>query len=150
MKARDLMTAMPTVVTADEPLSRVAEIMDHIDIGMVPVVDSYTTMRPVGVITDRDIALRHTAHEHGPECTVNDHMTEGSLNTVRDDDQAHDVVGRMKHFQIRRILVVDKQHHLVGVISLGDIALKMGHNEPELVAELLEEVSSPCGALVVV
>jgi CBS domain-containing protein len=150
MKARDLMTPMPTVVTADEPLSRVAEIMDHIDIGMVPVVDGYTTMRPVGVITDRDIALRHVAHGHGPECTVGDHMSEGILDTVRDDDQAHDVVGRMKHFQIRRILVVDKQHRLVGVISVADIALKMGHDAPKLVAELVEFVSSPCGALVVV
>jgi CBS domain-containing protein len=148
MKARDIMTDLPTVLTADEPLWRAAEIMAHMDIGMVPVVDDYTTMRPEGVITDRDIALRHVAPNHGPGCTVRAHMTTGNLAIVRPEDHVHDVIGRMKHQQIRRILVVNSLHRLVGVIATCDIARQVGPDEPTRVEQLFEEVSAPTGALV--
>jgi CBS domain-containing protein len=147
MKARDIMTDLPTVITADEPLWRAAEIMAHIDIGMVPVVDGYTTMRPEGVITDRDIALRHVGPNHGPGCTVRDHMTSDNLAIVRPEDHVHDVIGRMKHHHIRRVLVVNSQHRLVGVIATSDIARQIGPDEPKRVEQLFEEVSAPAGAL---
>jgi predicted transcriptional regulator len=150
MKAREVMTPMPTVVTAGEPIGRAAEIMDHIDVGLVPVVDSYTDMHPVGVITDRDIAVRHVARGHGPDCTIESHMTKGSLGLVRPDDHVHDVIGRMKHDQLRRMLVVDHMHRLVGVIALADIARKVGPVEPSEAEKLLEEVSMPGGALALV
>jgi CBS domain-containing protein len=143
MKARDIMTAQPTVVTPDESITRVAEIMEHIDVGMVPVVDSYDGMHPEGVITDRDLTLRHVARSHGPECTVRDHMTKGQLDSVRPDDHVHDVIGRMKHDQVRRMLVVDNTHRLIGVIAMADIARKVGPAEPQIVEQLIEGVSLP-------
>ena len=149
MKAGEIMTANPKVITPDRPIGEAAAIMADRDVGMIPVVDSHDSLRLEGVITDRDIAIRHAARGHGPECMVRDHMTKGKLCTVRADDHVHDVIGRMEHDQVRRMLVVDGDHRLVGVIALADIARHAGPAEPKLVEELLEEVSTHIRPLVI-
>jgi signal-transduction protein with cAMP-binding, CBS, and nucleotidyltransferase domain len=137
------MTAAPVVVAVYDSIARAAVLMDELDVGMLPVVEGYDTMIAVGVITDRDIVTRHVAHLHSTECLVRDHMTAAPLSVVRPEDHVHDAIGRMKHDRIRRILVVDGDHKLVGVITQADIARRLGPAEPKLVEELLEEVSAP-------
>ena len=143
MQARDVMTPNPEVLTPDEPVSRAAQLMRDIDVGIIPVVDDRTSMRPVGVITDRDIAVRHVADLHGEQCRVGDHMTRDRLDAVRPDTDVHEVLECMKREQVRRVLVVDEGDRLVGIIAQADIARKEGPEHPEHVEEVLERISEP-------
>jgi CBS domain-containing protein len=142
MNARDLVSGSVVAVTADEPVSRAAALMAAEDIGLVPVVDSPETMHLVGVLTDRDIAIRHVAHHDATDCTVGDHMTRAPLRTVRADDHVHDVMGRMRHYQLRRMPVVDENHRLVGVVSQADIALQVAGDEPREFERMMEGISA--------
>jgi CBS domain-containing protein len=121
MKARELMTSDLECVTRQDSLSRAAQIMRDADIGAVPVVDDHTSMKLVGVITDRDIAIRHVAGDNNPECSVGDHMTSGRLHTVGPEDDVNDVMRTMKAEQVRRIPVTEGDR-IVGIIAQADIA----------------------------
>lgn len=143
MKAREIMTVAPQVVTAAEPLARAAQLMDSFDVGMIPVVRDRASMRLAGVITDRDIAVRHVARGHGPTCTVEEHMSQPPIEVVRPEDDVHDVMGRMAHDRVRRLPVVDAEHRLIGVISQADLALRVGPIEPQRVEKVVEQISQP-------
>jgi CBS domain-containing protein len=143
MRARDIMTTNLRVVMPDEPVTAAAAIMADYNVGLVPVVRDFEEMRLEGVITDRDIAVRHVAPRHGEGCVVRDHMTNDHLDVVRASDHVHDVIGRMRHDQLRRVLVIDAERRLVGIIAQADIARRVGPIEPVLVEQLLEEISEP-------
>ena len=143
MKARDIMTPDPTVVTPEEPIAFAAALMRDRDVGMIPVVGDREHMRLEGVLTDRDIAIRCVSEKHDSRCRVQDHMTCNHLDVVHDNDDLTDVVRRMESDQIRRIPVIAEGGRLIGVIAQADLALKVGPDDPELVEEMLEEVSKP-------
>lgn len=143
MKARDIMTADPAFVTPEEPIVRAAEIMESLNVGLVPVVDDRTGRRLRGVITDRDIAVRHVARGHTGNCSVGDHMTADGIDVVHENADAHDVMARMAQDQVRRIPVLDEDDRLVGIIAQADIARKLGPEEPESVERMLEQISEP-------
>jgi CBS domain-containing protein len=146
MKARELMTPNPEVVTREEQLSRAAEIMRDSDVGAVPVVDDHTSMRLVGLITDRDIAVRHVAGDNSVDCRVGDHMTSGQLYTVAPDDDVRDVLERMKSEQVRRVPVTEGDR-LVGIIAQADIAIDFAKDREtgKLVEKISESERNPRG-----
>ena len=117
----DVMTMDPVSCLPDEKISDVALLMKAQDIGPVLIVDSEVDQRLVGIITDRDIAIRHVAEGHTSTCRVSDHMT-SRIKTVREDDDLSDVEEIMADEQIRRVPVVDEDDHLVGMIAQADIA----------------------------
>src|ERR1051326_280179 len=87
MKVQDIMTASPECCTPDDNLVDCAKIMEKIDVGFVPIVESRDTRRAVGVLTDRDIAIRAVAQGKNPaECTVKDVMTDDLVCAKPDDD----------------------------------------------------------------
>lgn len=143
MKARDIMTSDPFVVTQREAVSRAAELMLDKDVGLIPVVDDPRSMRLVGVITDRDIAVRCVAKKHATSCTVGDHMTSAHLNTVHPGDDIEMVVGLMERDQVRRIPVISDDNRLVGVIAQADLATKVGPKDPKTMEEVMQRVSTP-------
>jgi len=143
MHAKDLMTRDPRVVTPGEPLTHAAEIMRDLDVGAVPVVDDRAGMRLRGVITDRDVTVRHVAAAHGPECRVRDHMTPAPVDTVHPDDSAVEVMRRMKGGKVRRIMVADDDGRLRGIIALADVALHEGEELPVFTSQVLASVSEP-------
>jgi CBS domain-containing protein len=143
MKARDIMTPDPSVVTPEEPIAHAAALMRDRDVGMIPVVGDREHMRLEGVLTDRDIAVRCVAEKHDSRCRVQDHMTTSHLDVVHANDELTDVVRKMESDQIRRIPVVAEGGRLIGVIAQADLALKVGPDDPALVEEMLEEVSKP-------
>lgn len=120
MSLRPLMTPTPATLRAEEPLSRAAELMRNGRFGLLPVVDPEG--RPVGLVTPRDICMatldRHLAPQ---DLTVADAMCT-NVTTVDVDATAGEAEDRMARAGVRRLPVVDAQHKLVGVISLGDIA----------------------------
>lgn len=143
MKARDLMTSDPLVVTPSEPVSRAAEIMRDLNVGIVPVVDNPVSMHLQGVITDRDIAVRCVSKQQSPSSSVSNFMTKGHLDTVHVNDDAESVTSLMERDKVRRIPVVSDDGRVLGMISQADLAVKMGRSDPLKVEEVLEKVSSP-------
>jgi CBS domain-containing protein len=139
MKARDVMTSNPECVTRDDTLSSAARIMRDRDTGFVPVVDSRDSMHVAGVITDRDIAIRHVADGHHDDCRVGDHMS-GSARSVSPDDDVDDVMDLMKREQIRRVPVIENDR-LIGVIAQADLATsRVGDRK---VGDTVEKISEP-------
>jgi CBS domain-containing protein len=142
MKARDIMTRDPQVVTPGDTVSRAAQLMREADVGIIPVVDDQSSRRLRGVITDRDIAVRHVADGHTEDCVVEDHMSEG-LSRVGPDDDVADVLRMMQREQVRRVPVVEDGDRLVGIIAQADIAVDMGTDHPRDVSRTVEEISRP-------
>jgi CBS domain-containing protein len=142
MSARALMTTNPVVIAGEEPIRRAARLMRDHDVGMVPVVDDRAHMHLRGVITDRDIAIRCAAEDHGGDCRVEDHMTKGHLDTVSPDASAAEIIQLMERDQVRRVMVTEGGR-LIGVIAQADLALKSGPLEPLRVEALLERISAP-------
>ena len=142
MKARDLMTENPECVTREDTLQRAAEIMRDHDVGIVPVVEDRGSMRVSGVITDRDITVRHVAEKHSADCKVGDHMST-KVHSVGPDDDADRVFELMKREQIRRVAVVEGGDRLVGIIAQADVATE-GRSDRKT-GDVVEKISEPSG-----
>ena len=141
MKARDIMTEYPQAVTPSDPLSHAAALMRDSDVGFLPVVDDRTSRRLVGVITDRDIAIRHVADAHSDECSIKQHMTADRLVTVAPDADTREVHRLMMERQVRRIPVVDSDGQVLGVIAQADVATR--EQRDKQTGEIVEKISEP-------
>jgi len=143
MQARDIMTTDPASVTPDTPVNEAARLMKDQNVGMLPVVDTEQSDRLVGVVTDRDIAIRHVAEGHNSgSCPVREAMTE-RIATCSPDDDVDDVMNLMAREQVRRIPIVDERGSLVGVVAQADIALQNG--DRKAAARTVEKISQPYG-----
>lgn len=121
MKAKEIMTKRPKCVTPDTPLREAARLMKEQDVGVLPVVDRDGSDRLVGIVTDRDIAIRHVAEGHdSSSCPVREAMT-SNVRTAREDDDIDHVMDLMGKEQVRRIPVVDERGDLVGIVAQADI-----------------------------
>ncbi|HVX41775.1 MAG TPA: CBS domain-containing protein [Gemmatimonadaceae bacterium] len=139
MLARELMTFSPVAAYPEDSISHVARLMRDWDVGIVPVIDDPTTKRLVGVITDRDIAVRCVApHEH-VDCTVDAHMTATDLMTVYPETSVAECERVMTRSQVRRLPVVDADGRLVGMLSFGDL---VRHVDRARAAELLDTIAA--------
>jgi CBS domain-containing protein len=143
MIARDVMTPSPTTIVASEPISRAAQLMAQFDIGALPVIDNHQDRHLVGIITDRDIVIRHVAKGGSRDCCVSDHMTASNLHVTRPDTEIHDVIRVMAHDQVRRMPVVDDDKRVIGVIAQADVARQLGFTEPQVVGDVVEAISTP-------
>jgi CBS domain-containing protein len=138
MQVKDLMTSDPSCCTAQDTLQKAAQLMVDCDCGEIPVVDDTGTKRPVGVITDRDIACRTVARGLNPlEMTVGDVMSTPVI-CVKPDDALEDACYKMEQNQIRRVPVVDETGACVGIVSMADISQNAGRSDA---GELLHQVS---------
>ncbi len=119
MQARDRMSPDAQVASPQETIQQAARLMAAIDAGFLPVGENGQL---VGMITDRDIAVRAVAVGQGPETLVRDVMT-NDVKYCFWDQEIEEVSSTMGDFQVRRLPVLDRNKRLVGVISLGDIAV---------------------------
>lgn len=147
MKISELMTRNPCTVTPDTPVSEAARLMKEEDVGIVPVVErvggAETRGRLVGVVTDRDIAIRHVAEGRSTDAPVRDVMS-GGVKTATPDDSVETVMELMGREQVRRIPVVDERGSLVGVVSQADLARKT--RDSVRVEKTVEQISQPGGS----
>jgi CBS domain-containing protein len=141
VKARDMMTPAPACATREDTVQKAAALMRDLDVGFIPIVDDRDSMRLVGVLTDRDIAIRCVADGHHPGESVGSCMTSGYIARVDPDADMDEVVEQMKTRQLRRVAVVEAEDRLVGVISQADLATE-NHDSRE-VANTLARVSEP-------
>ena len=140
MKNSDIMTKELVYSLPSDMVSDVAQLMKDEDIGPVLIVDdSNDGKRLVGIVTDRDLALKVVGEGRDPNNTrVEDVMTD-SLVTCRADDDVENAMRAMAQNQLRRIPVVDDSGQLVGIISQADLATRL--NEPQSTAEVVKEIS---------
>ena len=138
MKINEIITRDPEVVRPETPLIAVAQKMNALDIGMLPVCDGE---RLVGMITDRDITVRGVAQARDPQTTRVEQIMTPEIIYCFDDEDIKDVAKTMEEKQIRRLPVLDRKKRLVGIVSLGDLAVRTG--KEQLAGEVLERISEP-------
>ena len=144
MQARDVMSVDLQVVTPAKYVMRAAQMMRDYNVGLIPVVATHATSRLVGVITDRDIAVRCMARGVGGSVAlVGDHMTEEPIYTVRPEEDVGHVMDLMEEHQVRRIPVVTAEGELVGIIAGADLARTLGRRRPLELERVIDMISAP-------
>jgi len=138
MFVSDVMTKGAECVRPGNSLREAAQKMKNLDVGPLPVCDND---RLVGMITDRDIAVRAVAEACDPRTTtVKDVMTPDVVYCFEDQD-VQEAARRMQEHQVRRLVVLNRDKRLVGIVSLGDLAVEAG--DEKLAGRTLEHVSLP-------
>ena len=138
MKISEVMTTEVETVSSDQTAREAASFMLRADAGSIPVCEGD---RVVGMITDRDIAVRGVAEGRGPDTPVSELMSDGII-CAREDEDIDTVAKRMSDEQIRRIPVLDADDKLCGIVSLGDLTRE---TRGEAAHKALEGVSAPGG-----
>ena len=138
MKVSEVMTRDVQTVRPDQTAREAAGFMLSADAGAIPVIDGD---RLLGMITDRDIAVRGVAEGHGPDTPVRDLIT-NDVVTARLDDDTDEVAARMSQAQVRRLPVIDDQQKLCGIVSLADLSQDGASDAAD---QALEGVSQPGG-----
>jgi len=136
MKVSEVMTREVATVTPEQTAQEAASFMLSADAGSIPVTEG---QRLVGMITDRDIAVRGVARGHGPDTPVRELMS-SEVICARLDDDVEEVAVRMSEAQVRRLPVLDEQERMCGIVSIGDLAREADEDCAE---EALEGVSAP-------
>jgi CBS domain-containing protein len=136
MKVQDIMTRDVERIDPDTPIGKAADKMRDLDIGFLPICDND---RLVGTVTDRDITIRSVAQGRDPRLApVREIMSQQVFYCYEDDDV--EKVGRyMQEKEVRRMLILNRQKRLVGVVSIGDLAKASG--EKELAGETLGHIA---------
>jgi len=126
MRASEIMTKDPACVTAGDSIRKAVELMRTRDVGLIPVVENDSSRKLLGVITDRDIALRVVGEGLPADGNVQQFMSNG-VHTARPDDEVDSVMNLMGREQIRRIPIVDERGSVVGIVAQADVVLEGGN-----------------------
>ncbi len=138
MLVSELMRRGAHVCKASDPASVCARIMRREGVGFVPVVDDGGDV--VGVVTDRDLAVRLLAADRPPETPVSEVMTVEPLLTVFPEESLRSLEEKLARGRKSRAMIIDHDGNLLGVVSLSDVA--GAEESPEAAAELLRQVTS--------
>jgi len=138
MFVKDVMTVSPEIVNADTNLKDTAARMKALDVGAMPVNSGD---RLIGIITDRDIAIRAVAEGLNPEKTSAEEVLTPSITYCYEDQDLSEAAEIMKEKKIRRLVVLNKEKRLVGMCSLADIVA--GGKDYNVSGETLHEISKP-------
>ena len=138
MKVSEVMTREVRTIGPDQTAKEAANFMLSTDAGSIPVTDGE---RLVGMITDRDIAVRGVAKGFAPDTPVSELMTKDCI-TAREDDDGSTIASKMSEAQVRRLPVIDDQERLCGIVSLGDLSRD---GDDQSASQALAGVSQPGG-----
>jgi CBS domain-containing protein len=136
-RVADVMTRGVRTLAPHDSIVKAAQAMEELDVGVIPVCEA---QRLVGVVTDRDIVLRGVAQSRPIENTPLKDVMSAEPCCCAEDDTVEAVAEQMREAQVRRIPVVGKDHQLVGIVSLGDLAVKADMGRA---GEALESISEP-------
>ena len=139
MRVSECMTREVKIADPDMTMRDAAKLMAKLDAGVLPVGEND---RLVGMITDRDIAVRGIAEGKGPDAKIRDVMTKEVRYCFDDEDVEH-VLENMGDLQVRRLPVLNRDKRLIGIVSLGDLAANGGSAEA---GDALGHISQPGGA----
>jgi CBS domain-containing protein len=137
-KIAEVMTGRPRAVTPDTPVREAARLMEAEDIGLVPIVDSGT--RLVGVVTDRDVALRVVGRGLDPDTTSVAQVASTDLVALTPEHDLDEALALMAREQVRRLPIIAREEELVGMLSQADIARA---SKEKSTGEVVEAISRP-------
>jgi len=138
MKVSEVMTTEVETIGSEQTAREAASFMLRADAGSIPVCENG---KVIGIITDRDIAVRGIAEGRGPDTPVSQLMSDGII-CAHEDEDIDTVAQRMSDEQVRRLPVVNSDDQIVGIVSLGDLSREASSSAAK---EALEGVSSPGG-----
>jgi len=140
-KCKDVMTEDPVCCLPTDAVSKAAQLMKDEDVGSIPVIEDEETMKLIGIVTDRDLALQVVAPERDASTTQVEDVMTYEVITCRATDDVQKAVDAMAQHQLRRMPVIDGDHRIVGIISQADVATRV--EESEEIAEMVKEISQP-------
>ncbi|OLE50805.1 MAG: hypothetical protein AUG51_26325 [Acidobacteria bacterium 13_1_20CM_3_53_8] len=139
MKCSEIMTKDPVCCLSSDTVNKAAQLMKTENVGPIPVVADEESKRLIGIVTDRDLALKVVAEAKDAKSTmVDDVMTTGVV-ACRADDNLQNALKAMEEHQVRRIPIIDDNDRVIGIIAQADIATRI--NQPKKTAEVVEEIS---------
>lgn len=137
LKLKEIMSTEIEILSPESTIQQAAERMRRCGIGMLPICDG---ARILGTLTDRDITIRATAEGNDPRVTRVSEVMSSDVCYCYEDDDVNVVARIMRDRQIRRMPVLDRGKNLVGIVSLGDIAL---YADQSTAGNALEGISQP-------
>lgn len=138
-KCKEVMTKDPIYCLPNNMVSEAAEMMRKEHIGSVLVVESEQTKKLVGIITDRDLALKIVADGLDAKSTKVEAVMTYKVVTRRANNNLQKALDSMAKYQLRRIPIVDKDNKILGIIALADVATRVNH--PKKTAVMMKEIS---------
>ena len=142
-KCSEIMTKNPVWCLPDASVTKAAKLMKSGNIGSIPVVENEKTQKLVGIVTDRDLALKIIAEERDARSTKVEAVMTHKVVTCHADDDLQIALDAMTEHQLRRIPVVDNDNQIIGIIAQADVAIRAG--QPEKTAEMVKEISQANG-----
>jgi CBS domain-containing protein len=138
-KCDEVMTKNPVCCLPDDMVVKAAQLMKRENIGPIPVIENEETRKLVGIVTDRDLALKIVAEGRDAKSTKVEAVMTREVVTCRADDDLQIALDAMSEHQLRRIPIVDNDNKIVGIISQADVATRV--DQPEKTAEMVKEIS---------
>ena len=138
-KCRDVMTSVLTCCTPGDTAHVAAQSLKAHQVGSLPVIDSHEGKRLVGIVTDRDLALKVVAEGRDPRTTTIEDVMSRKMVVCEIDDDWQVALDAMAQHQLRRIPVVDDRGRIMGIIAQADVATRI--EQPEVTAKVVEEIS---------
>lgn len=142
MRVKQIMTQSPASCTRTSTAQEAATLMRDNDCGAIPVVEDTGGKRLIGIVTDRDLAVRAIAQGQGPDATVGNLMTDDPV-TCAEEDSVEDLRQVMVERLVRRVPVVDEDGALVGIVAQADLARVEGAASDREVGRVVEAISEP-------
>jgi CBS domain-containing protein len=137
------MTTNPECVTPGATIREAAQLMQRENVGIVPVVEEKGSKRLLGVVTDRDIAIRVVAEGRDGGTRVSEIMSSGKIKTCTPDDDVNEAMEVMANEQVRRIPIIDDRGALVGIVAQADIVRKA--RDGSRAENTVQQISEPGG-----
>ena len=138
-KCNEVMTKNPVCCLPSDFAAKAAELMKSNNIGAIPVIENEQTKKLVGIVTDRDLALKIVANGLDAKSTKVEAVMTRKVETCRTDDDLQKTLDAMSKYQLRRIPVVDNDNKILGIIAQADVATRV--DQPEKTAEMVKEIS---------
>ena len=142
MRIKEIMTPDPACCTPDSTAREAATLMRERDCGAIPVVDTREGRRPIGMVTDRDLAVRGLADGRGPDTPVRELMTERS-HAAQADDEVETVRQVMMQQKVRRVPVTDADGTIIGIVAQADLARHDEAVSDQELGKVVEAISEP-------
>jgi CBS domain-containing protein len=142
-KCNEVMTKDLVCCLPNDSVAKAAELMQSGNIGSIPVIENVQNQKLVGIVTDRDLALKIVAQGRDAKSTKVEAVMTHKVVTCRANDDLQKALDAMAEHQLRRIPVVDNENKIVGIIAQADVATLI--DQPEKTAEMVKEISQANG-----
>ena len=142
-KCKKVMTIKTVCCLPSDMVVKAAQLMKRENVGAIPVIENQQTQKLVGIVTDRDLALKIVAAGRDAKSTQVGAVMTRKVVTCHPEDDLQKALDAMSEHQLRRIPIVDKDNKILGIIAQADVATRL--NKPEKTAEMVKQISQAEG-----